>query len=363
MWRSICKTITNGLNYGNFIKNISDFLLNLQLKANNANMKITKTKKRWGIILLLLAVIAILGFYPSPPQVPIKYYDRESGVLKTEKVAAEKWLVWMYNNPVGEATLWALVKRKMVSSIYGNLMDRSSSTKKIQAFVDEFDIDMSIAKKQDFNSFNDFFTRELKDNARPVDTNATIAVSPADGKLLAYSNIRNSDFIIKGSRFDILSFLNNAPIAKKYVDGSLIIIRLAPSDYHRFHFPVTGKLSQITQIEGDYYSVNPLALRKKIEIFCRNKREFVTISNPLFGDIVIVEVGATMVGSIIQTYTGDFVQKGAEKGFFKFGGSTVVLLFEKNKICIDDDLLNNTLNGYETSIKQGERIGVSMIIP
>ncbi len=320
-------------------------------------MKITKTKKRWGIILLLLAVIAILAFYPLPPQAPIQYYDRESGLLKTEKVAAEKWLVWLYNNPVGEATLWALVKRKLVSSIYGNMMDRPSSTKKIQPFVEEFDIDMSSVQKQEFNSFNDFFTRKLKNNARLVDTNSTITVSPADGKLLAYADISNSDFIIKGYRFDILSFLNNADLAKNYLDGTLVIIRLAPLDYHRFHFPISGRVSPITRIDGDYYSVNPLALGKIIEIFCLNKREFIIISNPLFGDVVMAEVGATMVGSIIQTYTGNFVKKGEEKGYFKFGGSSVVLLFEKNKIRIDDDLLINTLKGYETAIKEGERIG------
>lgn len=326
-------------------------------------MKITKTKKKWGIVFILLAVVAVLTFYPSPPQEPIKYYDRESGLLKTEKVAGEKYLVWLYNNPVGEATLWALVKRKMVSSIYGNMMDRPSSTKKIQPFVEEFDIDMSIAQKQEFDSFNDFFIRKLNINARPVDTNLTVVVSPADGKLLAYTDVSNSNFIIKGYRFDISSFLNNAELEKKYIDGTLVIIRLAPFDYHRFHFPISGKLSPNTKIDGDYYSVNPLALRKMIEIFCLNKREFICISNPLFGDVVMAEVGATMVGSIIQTYSGDFAKKGEEKGYFKFGGSTIVLLFEKNKICIDDDLLINSLNAYETEVKEGEKIGVSIIVP
>jgi phosphatidylserine decarboxylase len=324
-------------------------------------MNITKTKKWWGFLILLLpAVIAILALYPLPPQAPIRYYDRQSGMLKTEKVAGEKWLVWLYNNPVGEATLWALAKRKVVSSMYGNSMDRPSSTKKIQPFVEELDIDMSIAQKQEFSSFNDFFTRKLKNNARPVDTSSTVAVSPADGKILAYANISNSDFIIKGTRFDVVSFLNNARLAQKYLDGTLVVIRLAPFDYHRFHFPMSGSVSPVTRIEGDYYSVNPLALRKMAEIFCLNKREFTILSNPLFGDVVMMEVGATMVGSIIQTYTGNSVRKGDEKGYFKFGGSTVVLLFEKNKIRIDDDLLMNTLKGYETVIKEGERIGVSL---
>ena len=326
-------------------------------------MKITKTKKRWGILLILLAVIAILAVYPLPPQAPVRYYARESRLLKTEKVAGEQWLVWLYNNPVGEATLWALAKRKVVSTIYGNRMDSPSSTKKIQPFIEEFDIDMSIAQKQEFSSFNDFFTRKLTDNARPVDTNSTIAVSPADGKILAYANISNSDFIIKGYRFDIYSFLNNAGLAQNYLDGTMVIIRLAPFDYHRFHFPMSGRVSPVTRINGDYYSVNPLALRKMAEIFCLNKREFTIITNSLYGDVVMTEVGATMVGSMVQTYTGGFVKKGEEKGYFKFGGSTVVLLFKKNKIRIDDDLLINTLKGYETVIKVRERIGVSIITP
>ncbi len=324
-------------------------------------MNISKTQKRWVLILLLLAAIAIVALYPLPQQAPIRYYDRQSGLLKTEKVAGEKWLVWLYNNPVGEATLWALAKRKVVSSVYGRSMDRPSSIKKIQPFVEELDIDMSTAQKQEFSSFNDFFTRKLKNDARPVDTNSTVAVSPADGKILAYANISNSDFIIKGYRFNIISFLNNSSLAQNYLDGTLVVIRLAPFDYHRFHFPISGSVSPGTRIDGDYYSVNPLALRKMAEIFCLNKREFTIISNPLFGDVIMAEVGATMVGSIVQTYTGNSVKKGDEKGYFKFGGSTVVLLFEKNKIRIDEDLLINTSRGYETVIKEGERIGGSMI--
>ena len=326
-------------------------------------VNISKTQKRWGLLLSLLAVIAIVALYPLPPQAPIQYYDRQSGLLKTEKVAGEKWLMWLYNNPVGEATLWALAKRKVVSSVYGNSMDRRSSARKIQPFVEEFGIDLRTAQKQEFTSFNDFFTRKLKDNARPVDTSSIIAVSPADGKILAWANISNSNFIIKGYHFNVVSFLNNARLAQKYLDGTLVIIRLAPFDYHRFHFPMSGSVSPVTRIDGDYYSVNPLALRKMAEIFCLNKREFTIISNPLFGDVVMAEVGATMAGSIIQTYTGNSAKKGEEKGYFKFGGSTVVLLFEKGKIRVDEDLLINTLKGYETAVREGERIGISVINP
>ncbi len=186
---------------------------------------------------------------------------------------------------------------------------------------------------------------------------SNIVVSPADGKILTYADISNSNFIIKGKRFDVSSFLENPDLAHKYNDGALLIIRLAPPDYHRFHFPVSGNISPEKKIDGVYYSVNPLALRKKAEIFCLNKREYTMLSNPLFGDIVMAEVGATMVGSIEQTFKGSTVNKGEEKGYFKFGGSTVVLIFEKSKIHIDEDLLINTAKGYETTVKMGERIG------
>jgi phosphatidylserine decarboxylase len=320
-------------------------------------MKITKTKKRWGIILLLLVIIVSLAFYPLTPQNPIQYYERESGQIKTEKVAGEQWLVWLYYNPIGEATLWALAKRKLVSAIYGTMMDRTSSAKKIHTFIEDFDIDMSVAREQEFSNFNDFFTRKLKADARPIDTSSNSVVSPADGKILAYADISNSDFIIKGYRFDVSSFLDNPDLAQKYHDGALLIIRLAPMDYHRFHFPVSGNVSPNKKIDGDYYSVNPFALRKKAEIFCLNKREYTILSNPMFGNVVMIEVGATMVGSIEQTFKGSIVNKGEEKGYFKFGGSTVVLLFEKSKILIDQDLLINTAKGYETTVKMGERIG------
>ena len=329
----------------------------MHLRQIKTSMKITRTKKRLGIILLLPVIIFIIACFPSSPRDSIQYYERKTGQLMTEKVAGEKWLVWLYNNPVGEAALWTLAKRKMVSSIYGKMMDRTSSAKKIYPFIDDFDIDMSGVQEQEFKNFNDFFTRELKENARQIDTSSNIFISPADGKILAYADIGNSDFIIKGFRFDVSSFLDNPVLAQKYRDGTLIIIRLAPVDYHRFHFPVSGNLTSNKKIEGDYYSVNPIALRKKAEIFFLNKREYTIISNPLFGDVIIAEVGATMVGSIVQTYKGSSVKKGEEKGYFKFGGSTVVLLFEKNKISIDRDLLINTANGYETAVKMGERIG------
>jgi len=314
-------------------------------------------------LVALIAFIVLLGiaFFPTPEQAPNQYINRETGTIITEKVAGEPWLVWLYNNPVGEASMFAIVKRKFISSWYGSIMDSPSSAEKIKPFIEDYNINMEIALNQEYNSFNDFFTRKLKESARPIDTNSNVIISPADGKILAYADINNSDFIIKGAKFNVSSFLSDSNLAKKYEKGSLIVVRLAPYDYHRFHFPVSGKVSSPTLIEGDLYSVNPIALKQMVEIFFLNKREYVSISTKYIGNVIMAEVGATMVGSIIQTYNGNNITKGDEKGFFKFGGSTVVLLFEKDKITIDKDLLRNTSSGMETEIKMGEKIAIKWL--
>ena len=322
-------------------------------------MKFKKPNKKWTIIWFILALIFVLAVFPVPAQKPIKYIDRETGQVQIENVYGEKWLDWLYHNPVGEATLWTIAKRKIVTSLYGDQMEKPASADKIVPFIEEYDVDITIAQKQNFKSFNDFFIRQLKPEARPIVSDSLAVASPADGKILAYENVSNSDFYIKGFRFNVDSFLDNTELAKKYKDGSMIVFRLAPPDYHRYHFPVSGMTSSSNlKIDGDYYSVNPLALRKKAEIFWLNKREYGVIQTPLFGNVVMVEVGATMVGSMIQTYSGTTVKKGQEKGYFKFGGSTVVLLFEKDQIKIDADLLTNTANGLETTIKMGEQIAI-----
>lgn len=313
--------------------------------------------KRGVIFISFVVIFLALALWPVSDQRPVRYVDRATGEIKTEKIEGEGWMRWLYYNPVGELSLYALAKRKIVSEIYGGMMDKPSSAEKISGFIEKYEIDMDIAEKTSFSSFNDFFTRKLKSNARPVNPDSSVMVSPADGKLLVFDNIANRDFFVKGNRFNVSNFLNNDSIAEKYLNGVLIIIRLAPPDYHRYHFPIDGTLSAPMKIKGDYYSVSPLALRKIVRIFSENRREYVVISSPTFGDVVMAEVGATMVGTIIQTYNGTEAQKGAEKGYFKFGGSTVILILEKNRIAVDEDLLENSAHNIETTIKMGERVG------
>ncbi|MCD6596767.1 MAG: phosphatidylserine decarboxylase [Bacteroidales bacterium] len=315
-------------------------------------------RKKRIIAVSIIVILLGLAFYPLPQTQAIKYVERTSGEIKIEKVEGEKWLIWLYNNPLGELSLHALVKRKFVSALYGRMMDAPRSSEKIAPFVEKYNINLNETQKQEFNSFNNFFVRKLKPGARDIDTSELVVVSPGEGKILAYEELSIQDFLVKGNRFNIYTFLNDSSLAKNYEHGSLLIIRVTPPDYHRFHFPVSGHISVNTKIPGDYYSVSPLALRKIVEVLCLNKREYVKISTSNFGEIIMSEVGATMVGSIIQTYNGDTAVKGEEKGYFKFGGSTLVLLFEKGEIDIDDDLLLNTMKHLETEIMMGEQIAV-----
>lgn len=320
------------------------------------------TKVLYKTLLITITAIVIIALIPfGSNNIAINYIERSSGELKTEKVYGEAWLAWLYNNPIGEVATSTLVKRKFVSDWYGSKMDKPESKNKIKGFVETYDIDLSICEKNEFSSFNDFFYRKLKPEARPIYSDSLSIVSPADGKVLAFANISTENFIVKGYKFNVNSFFRNNDLANEYKDGSLMIIRLCPTDYHRYHFPVSGNIIADTIINGDYYSVSPIALRKKVELISLNKRSYCLIETETFGNVIMSEVAATMVGSMINTYKNNNIEKGEERGYFKFGGSTVVLFFKKGSIIIDEDLLNNTKSGLETEIKMGERIAMKAL--
>ena len=288
----------------------------------------------------------------------IRYIERKSGSLIKEFVPSEGMLRWLYNSSLGKVTLNTLVKRKMLTRLGGWYMSSRFSKKKIDKFVLQYQIDLSNYKITDskaYLNFNDFFFRKIQPEKRPIGNGV---VSPADGKVLAFQSIADaSSFFVKGSEFTIESFLKNKELANKYAEGSMLIARLAPTDYHRFHFPASGHISESKDIKGRYFSVSPMALKKSLEIFCQNYRTYSTLETKEYGDILISEVGATMVGSIIQTYEDNSqVEKGKEKGYFAFGGSTLVLFFEKGRVELAADILDNTRKGYETSVFVGENI-------
>lgn len=289
----------------------------------------------------------------------IKYIDRKSSKIITETPPGVAYLKFLYFNPFGKLAILPIAKRKFLSTWYGKKMDNPSSVKKIKGFVEELGINMKEAVKPitDYTSFNDFFYRKLKPSARPI---ANGLISPGDGKMLAFENVKDvHNFFVKGREFTLTEFLGNTALAEKYKNSSLVILRLAPNDYHRYHFPYNGTPSKMTKIKGDYFSVSPYALASNFtKVFCENKREFCELTTQEKGPILIAPVGATMVGSIIETYSPNLpLKKGDEMGYFAFGGSTIVLLIDKSKFKIDVDILNNTKNKIETGVTMGEKIG------
>lgn len=291
----------------------------------------------------------------------IRYYDRKSKKYETEKVAGEKYLQWSINSMAGKSLLELFIKKKIFSYIYGKMCDTRFSRGKINDFIDKYNIDIKLFEKGpcEFKNFNDFFTRKLKSSARPISKNPSAAISPGDGRMLAYENIDLENIIqVKGYSYKLGQLINDKKTAEKFSSGSCIVLRLCPTDYHRFHFIDSGTCENTIKIPGDYYSVNPASLKKIPELFCRNKREWSIFHSDNFGDVLYVEVGAACVGTIIQTYTPEkHVPKGSEKGYFKFGGSTVILFFQKDKISIDEDIIEQTNLGFETKILMGEHIG------
>ena len=294
----------------------------------------------------------------------IHYIDRKTGTIAKEIVPGEGWLKWLYYNPIGKLALHSVVKNKFLTAWYGRKMDKPVSKAKIPEFIDSLKIDMNevIRPVGDFSTFNDFFIRQLKPEARPINNKPDVLISPADGKVMAFPEINRLDaFFAKGQEFSLEDFLQDTSLCRKYQEGTLFIIRLAPVDYHRFHFPADGKISPSKRIDGSYYSVSPYAVKKRMKIYWENTREYSVLSTADFGDVLMCEVGATMVGSIVQTFSPNTdVKKGQEKGWFEFGGSTVILLFEKDKVQADNDILENTKKGYETSIKMGEQLATAI---
>lgn len=291
----------------------------------------------------------------------IKVYNRKTKTYDIEQVAGLKYINWSYSSPVGKSFVELLVKKKMFSKLYGNYCDSSLSKKKIQPFIDEFNIDMALCNKNinDFKNFNDFFARTLTPEARPIDFSENILISPGDGRLSAFENIDLDKIVqIKGFTYSLKELIDDPEVAKEFEGGTCLILRLCPTDYHRFHFVDNGTCGETKKISGFYYSVNPIALNNISELFCKNKREWSIFNSDNFGEILHVEVGATCVGTILQTYTpGKRVTKGEEKGYFKFGGSTTILFFKKDMVKIDEDIVEQTKLGFETKVSMGETIG------
>ncbi|CUH88433.1 Phosphatidylserine decarboxylase proenzyme [Phaeobacter sp. CECT 5382] len=286
---------------------------------------------------------------------PIRVVNRETGAVFDEVILGEKLIRWAYQDGSAGLIERLLFRSPLVSRLMGRWFDSSWSRGKIQSVIDELSIDMSEAQRpaQDYSSFNDFFARHLTPQSRPSSPAAEDVVSPADGRVLVFPKLDRDVFVpVKGHPMSITAMLQDE--AERFLGGALAIVRLCPADYHRYHFPAAGKILRSHEISGALHSVNPIALGAGPDVFGENKRCNTLIENDRIGTYCFSEVGAFGVGSIINTRTSGTVEKMEEKGYFKFGGSTVVVVFEPGQIVFSDDLIANSAQGRETLIKVGQ---------
>ena len=290
---------------------------------------------------------------------PITFLNRYNGKLETEQVYGEGFLKWAYGNPLGKIALHSFIKRPFFSKWYGKRMDQPATKEKIAPFIKKYGMDAEefLDDAASYEHFNAFFYRKLKPEARPISDAAV--VFPADGRHLGFANAEDvAGVFVKGQKWDLRKLIADDKLYEEFAGGSLVLSRLCPVDYHRYHFPLAGVPSETVLLNGPLFSVSPIALRKNLDYLWQNKRTRTLLETPHHGKVLIMEIGATCVGSIHQTYlAGQPVEKGAEKGYFAFGGSSTITIFQKDKVTLDSDLLENSAKQQELYAKMGDSMG------
>ncbi len=284
----------------------------------------------------------------------LKYRDRD-GKEYNISTNQDRFLRFLYTNRLGRSLLKIMISEK-VTNLIEWYMNTRISTLKIDGFIIENHIRISDYEKKFYKSYNEFFTRKIKKNKRPVDMRENVLVSPSDGKVTVYPisdrlivNIKNIDYSVK-------SLLLDRELSEEMEGGWLYVIRLTVDNYHRYSYPDSGYQYENYYIPGVFHTVNPVAL-ENTSVFAQNCRAYTIIDSDHFGRLIQMEVGAMGVGRIVNHKESDFVNKGEEKGYFEFGGSTICLFVTKDGVRPDEDIIKNTEEGCETLVKLGEHIG------
>lgn len=263
-------------------------------------------------------------------------------------------LKFLYKTVPGRIVLKGL-SSAFLSKTIGAFLDSRISVILIPLFIKANHIDITDCREEQYKCFNDFFTRRLKKDARPFDMNPTHFVSPCDGLLSAYHIDKDMVIPVKQSSYSISTLLRNSELAEKYEGGTALVFRLCVNHYHRYAYPVTGRKSYNKHIKGLLHTVRPVALKQR-PVFTENTREYTLIKSKEFGTILQMEVGAMLVGKIENYHRAAYVRRGQEKGRFLYGGSTIILLIQKNKVEFPRALFAATEHGYEVPVKMGECI-------
>ena len=265
-------------------------------------------------------------------------------------------LNFLYKTAVGRCFL-KLLSSRAVSKLCGTFLDSRFSASLIKSFVKKNNIDLNDYELDGIKTFNQFFRRRIKEGKRPFDMNPAHMCAPCDGLLSAYPiNDEGTVIPIKQSAYTITSLLKNKELASSFNGGWCLVFRLCVDNYHRYAYPVSGTKGPNTFIPGILHTVQPIAL-EGFPVFAQNCREYTVIESGEFGKVVQMEVGAMLVGRIVNLEQAGIAERGLEKGYFEYGGSTVILLIEKNRLSVHNKILENSQNSIETPVKMGECIG------
>lgn len=285
--------------------------------------------------------------------------DRHAGTWFREVVHGGWAVRALYGPPFSLGLRWLLAHVPAVSRAYGLMQERPASRKRILPFIRRFGLDTAEFRDppDSFPHFNAFFARHLKPEARPLDPDPERLLSPGDGKILVFPSVgTHLEMPIKGAAARLETLLGDRDLAENYRGGSGLVLRLAPYDYHRFHFPASGVAGVTRTLAGPLHSVHPLALARVPGVLEANLRTLTLMDTPGFGRLALVEVGALCVGSIVQTHEPGPVARGQEKGHFAFGGSTTLLLAEPGRLRFDEDLVAASVRGVEVQVRMGTAI-------
>jgi phosphatidylserine decarboxylase len=290
----------------------------------------------------------------------ILLYNRQTRQVEPEVVYEKAAMDFLFGTRLGFWLTETALKHRWATEFYARRMHSPRSKAKISEFINRYGINVDEVERplDSFQSFNDFFIRKLKAEARPIDREPSHLISCADSRLIAYEIKYDTILPVKGRALTVRELLRD-PLAEQYHDGLCLIFRLAPVDYHRFCYIDDGEQTPIKVINGYYRSVNPVAIWKQLPIFSENQREYCVLRTQNFGDVVQVDVGATSVGRMVQhKRQGGPCRRGEEKGYFEFGGSTIILLFKAGAVRLDDDIAEYSAKEVETLVRLGEHIGV-----
>lgn len=289
-------------------------------------------------------------------------YNRKSKKIELENAYKVEGLAFLYGSLLGKAFTHSILNKHFVSKLYGRRVKSKRSTAQIPGFIKHYNINTEEIKEplDSFPCFNDFFIRELKDGSRVIDTTSSHLISPADSRLLVIDLSKSNSLPVKGYWYSLKDLLKDKELEQEFADGLCFIYRLAPNDYHRYSYFDNGRHDKVRKIRGVLHSVNPIALRVTKSLMAKNYRELTVLQSENFGKVLQLEVGALLVGKIIQHHYDEHTfTRGEEKGYFEFGGSTVIQLFKKGVVKLDSDIEEYSLKQIETLVKLGEKVGVA----